>query len=406
MLDFSQHGLYVVVEDAEAEVVEEEFTEFLFQSADEEDNDEGKKGEDAEQKRNCEHSERRRGRQQREGPKKDEKTLVAMIVLVGFFAVCEWIGGAWSGSLALMSDAFHMMSDFVALFVGFFALRLALKEKTKQKSYGWQRAGVLGALMNGVFLMSACLFLVTDAIARLVLGPEEIEEPWVVFGVGIAGLLVNLLGLLMFCSHRHLHSHAHSHSHGHGHSHSHRKEDSGGSMNMHGVFLHVLGDALGSVVVIGVAILNVIFADKEEGGQWVTYVDPICSMLLALFLIKTAFPLIRSAIHILMQSVPSSIDASKIEADILLVDGVSALHSLHIWQLDEQKIVGSVHVECCCEEGMFGEICKEIKMIMHRHDVHNSTVQPEFCLPSLPPPTHWDIFEPREGYCVDEEWCR
>lgn len=309
----------------------------------------------------------------------DQKMLIAMMSMVGVFALCEWVGGTWSGSLALLSDAFHMLSDFIALLVGLMAMRLALREKSRSKSYGWQRAGVIGALMNGVFLMSACIFILTDAIARLALDRQRIEEPLIVLVIGALGLVVNLIGLLMFCGHRHGHGH-HSHGH-HSHGHSHARDNgeatSAGSMNMHGVFLHILADALGSVVVIGVALLHLFTAAASD--SWVAFVDPICSIALALFLIKTSYPLIRDSAHILMQSVPYAVDIKQIEQDILSVDGVDALHALHVWQLDEKRIVASVHVACSnLTVERFANVCRDIKAVMHRHDIHDSAVQPEF----------------------------
>lgn len=285
--------------------------------------------------------------------------LSIMIAMVAVFAIVEFVGGVWSGSLALLSDAFHMMSDLGALVVGLVATRLALRESSPGKSYGWKRAEIVGAFANGVFLLSICFFILLEATQRFIT-PTGIEQPWIVFGVGVAGLIINVIGVLMFC--------AHGHGHGHGHGHS---------LNMHGIFLHVLGDALGSIVVIAVALLSVFV--EQQSFRFIVYLDPACSVILALFIGKSAFTLTRRTANILMQSTPPHVDLVQMEKDMLGVDGVIGVHALHVWQMTESESVGSVHVSCLrSDAAVFERICNGVKTIMHKNEVHKTAVQPDF----------------------------
>jgi zinc transporter 1 len=313
---------------------------------------------------------------------RNARLLLIMIALVAIFALAEIVGGIVSGSLALLSDAFHMISDATAMAVGLVSLRLALRGKSPEKSYGWQRAQVIGAFANGVFLLAACFFIALEAIERMAVSRAPIEQPYVMLGVGIGGLLVNLIGVALFFSHRTLHDATHGgHSHSHSHSHSHDDANSDGhnhgNLNMHGVFLHVLGDTLGSVVVILTSLLY-IFVDNVENADWLVFVDPLCSLLLALFIACSGVPLIRHSIYILMQSTPRHIDSAALTNEIAAVDGVLHVHALHIWQMTEERAVGSVHIACRTDGPEFATLCRSIKRIMHKHDVHNTAVQPEF----------------------------
>ena len=143
-------------------------------------------------------------------------SLLSMLVLTGSFFLVEIVVGYITRSVALVADSFHMLSDVISLIVGFFALRYSKKSaQTDRNTFGWQRAEVLGALINAVFLVALCFTIFVEALKRLV-EVEEINDPWLVLIVGAAGLFINVIGLFMF------HGHGHGHSHGgseHGHSH-------------------------------------------------------------------------------------------------------------------------------------------------------------------------------------------
>lgn len=168
--------------------------------------------------------------------------------------------------------------------------------------------------------------------------------------------------------------HGHSHSHGgggggHGHSHD-------GSMNMRGVFLHVLGDALGNVGVIA-AGLFIAYTDY----WWRFYTDPAISFLITIIIFTSALPLVKSASFILLQGVPVTIPLEKVKNHLTELDGVISVHELHIWQLSESKIVASVHVLVDCDSGhneRYMDIAAKLRGILHQWGIHSATIQPEF----------------------------
>jgi solute carrier family 30 (zinc transporter), member 1 len=150
--------------------------------------------------------------------------LLWMLLLTGSYFVVELVVGLATNSLALVADSFHMASDVLALLVAVAGIRIARRDSTPRYSYGFQRAELIGALANGVFLLGLCFTIAVDAIVRIT-RPEVIERPKLVFIVGLVGLGVNLMGLVLFAGAGHVH-HGHSHGHGHGHGHGHSHSDS------------------------------------------------------------------------------------------------------------------------------------------------------------------------------------
>lgn len=349
---------------------------------------------------------------------KNMRNLVIQTTITLLFCLLEIVAGILIKSLAVLSDAFHMVSDSIALVVAIIALKVAKRERTVSMTYGWRRAEVIGGIVNGVFLMSATLFIVLEAVQRF-LEVEEITEPIAMIVVGVAGLLVNLIGMVMFHGHAgHMHAHGHGHGHettaaaavaaevegvdsdsscdsdknaecekGHGHKHGHDHDQKHGeeegdkkgkkrkgpvSLNLHGVFLHLMGDALGSVVatVVGVCILLC-------SGRWKYYLDPILSLVIAVVIMCSAVPLVKSCVRILMQSVPDGVDLNVILKELEGIEGAESIHDLHVWQLSSEKHVGTVHI--ACEKGTdFMQLAQRVKHVLHNHNIHATTIQPEF----------------------------
>lgn len=172
----------------------------------------------------------------------------------------------------------------------------------------------------------------------------------------------------------HDHSHSHGSSGGGGHSHGGHSHD--GSMNMRGVFLHVLGDALGNV---GVILAGVFIASTTY--WWRYYSDPLISFVITIIIFHSALPLVKSASFILLQGVPSGVPLEQVKEAMHRVDGVLSVHELHIWQLSESKIVASVHVLVDCSTGQeqkYMGIAADLRRLMHAYGIHSSTIQPEF----------------------------
>uniref|UniRef100_A0A6A7G8G0 Zinc/cadmium resistance protein n=1 Tax=Hirondellea gigas TaxID=1518452 RepID=A0A6A7G8G0_9CRUS len=338
---------------------------------------------------------------------KDRDTLrfLIMFILVGGYFFIELIVGIRVHSLALVADALHMLSDFIALCVGFYSLRRSRASRTDVATFGYTRMEVVGGLMNGCFLMAIAFTIVLDAVEILIEhddNPDLENNIRTLIIVASVGLGVNFLGLFIF-----------GHGHGHGHSHGESTSDSPhvktptsksasnafesddensvfGSQiivsadattsplpkiknfNIRAVFLHVLGDALGSVAVL---VSGFIIAYTDLPNK--VLADPICSMVIACIIWMSTIPLVRGTVSVLLQKVPHQIELSKLKKELLNVNGVLEIHELHIWQLNLVKIIGSMHA-ILLEETDFMIVCDEMKKILHRYGIHSTSIQPEF----------------------------
>lgn len=324
--------------------------------------------------------------------------LLSMLVFTSSFFLVEIVVGYVTNSIALVADSFHMLSDVVALIVGFASIRIS-KWPSRSNTYGWVRAEIVGALYNAVFLLALCFSILVESLQRLV-KVEEIENPKLLLTVGALGLLVNIIGLLLFHGHMHGHSHggeAEHHieerealmvngagenspsvtvqienPHGHSHSKGKKKAASSSQMNMKGVFLHVLGDALGSVIVI-ISSLVIWFAE----GQWRFYVDPAMSIMMVCIILVTTIPLLKQTSLILLQTVPEHLDHGILKTKLEQLEGVVGVHEFHLWQLTSNRIVLSAHITCHNMRDYMA-IAARAKEVFHIEGVHSTTIQPEF----------------------------
>ncbi|GFQ90425.1 zinc transporter 1 [Trichonephila clavata] len=324
--------------------------------------------------------------------------LTSMFILTAGYFLVEISVGYVTNSMALVADSFHMLSDVIALVIAFLSVKMSPKKWSKS-TFGWARAEVLGALVNSVFLVALCFSIFVESLKRFY-KPEEIHEPLLILYVGSFGLLVNVIGLFLF--------HGHGHSHG-GHSHdkkaslptleqvlsegdindnkgnfqlpgtklpdkSTKKEPvSSSQMNMHGVFLHVLADALGSVIVI-ISALIIWLTD----WSYRYYVDPALSVFMVCLIMNSTWPLLKDSAMILLQTVPTHIQVDYLQNKLLHeIDGVLAVHEFHVWQLAGERIVASAHI-CCRNLTDYMTIAERVKEFFHNEGIHSTTIQPEF----------------------------
>ena len=246
------------------------------------------------------------------------------LVLVG-----EVVGGLWTHSLALLSDAAHVLMDVVALGLSYVALRMAAREPSDRHSYGLHRAEVLAAVINGgtLFVIAAGIFW--EAGHRLT-AAEPVKSLEMLL-IAAAGLAVNLVVLLVLRGHDHGHGHDH-----HDHDADHVHAAGPGDLNVRSAWLHVLGDTLSSVGVI-VAGLVIWWTG------W-TIFDPLMSIIIAGVLFVGSGRLLKSGIHILMEGVPEGLHLSEIGQAMAAVPGVREIHDLHVWSLCPGAIALSAHV--------------------------------------------------------------
>ncbi|KAF5272456.1 hypothetical protein FQR65_LT04924 [Abscondita terminalis] len=323
--------------------------------------------------------------------------LLSMLSLTGGFFLVELIVGYVTNSMSLVADSFHMLSDVAALIVAFLSVKMSPKKWSKN-TFGWARAEVLGALVNAVFLVALCFSITVEACKRFI-EKTEIHNPELLLSVGLLGLLVNIIGLFLFQEH----GAGGSHSHGRlttgrnrlsqlgvtddnendatystptphvAVKHSHRGQDSAGQMNMRGVFLHVLSDALGSVIV---CISATIFWLTD--WKYKDYIDPGLSIILVLLILHSVWPLLRDSALILLQTVPTHIQIDAIQRRLLTnVDGVLAVHEFHVWQLAGDRIIASAHIRCR-NLSEYMRIAEKVKEFFHNEGIHSTTIQPEF----------------------------
>ncbi|EZA47369.1 hypothetical protein DMN91_006807 [Ooceraea biroi] len=320
--------------------------------------------------------------------------LLTMLWLTALFFLVEIIVGYVTNSMALVADSFHMLSDVAALVVAFLSVKMSPKKWSKN-TFGWARAEVLGALVNAVFLVALCFSIIVEAIKRFI-EVEEIHQAKLLVGVGVLGLLVNVIGLCLF----HEHGSAHGHSHGKSRSHNrlstlvgtddnendeayrastpqvkraHGHTHDASQMNMRGVFLHVLSDALGSVIVIVSALI--VWLTK---WKYRFYIDPALSLLLVILILRSVWPLLHESALILLQTVPTHIQVDAIQQRLLEnVDGVLAVHEFHVWQLAGDRIIASAHIRCR-NLSEYMKIAEQVKEFFHNEGIHSTTIQPEF----------------------------
>jgi len=224
--------------------------------------------------------------------------------------VAELIGGWLSNSLALLADAGHMFSDAAALALALFAIWMAQKPATSERTFGYYRAEILAALVNGAALIVIAIFILVEAWGRFRQPPEV--NAALMMAVAAGGLVINLIGLWVLSRHR------------------------SDSLNLRGAWLHVLSDALGSLqaVLAGALILRF-------GWFWV---DPVASVLIALLVAYSAWSLLRDSVAVLMEGSPAHIDVAAVRQALRATPWVVDIHDLHIWTITSGLDSLSAHV--------------------------------------------------------------
>ncbi len=272
----------------------------------------------------------------------NQKRLLITLLLVGVYMIAEVIGGLMTNSLALLADAGHMLSDLVALGLSLFAIRLAQRPSTPRRSYGYYRAEILVALANGATLVALSIFIFIAAFQRLA-HPAAVDAAMLWIAVG--GLAVNLASLWIL------------------------RAGKSENLNVHGAWLHVLGDALGSVGTIVAGVLIWAF-----GWFWA---DPLASVAIGLLIIYSSWALLKEAVSVLMQSTPRGIDPDKVQVAMLAVPGVMAVHDLHIWTVTSGLHSLSAHVQAS-PEAPYHDILAAIRHELHEEfGIDHITIQVE-----------------------------
>ncbi|WP_290662392.1 MULTISPECIES: cation diffusion facilitator family transporter [Ignavibacterium] len=272
-----------------------------------------------------------------------EKNLFITIALNIFITIVQIIGGIISGSLSLISDAMHNFSDAVAIVITFIALRLSKRPKTPKYTFGLKRAEIIAAVLNASTLIIICFFLIREAIERLN-NPNEIAGNLMLI-VAVAGFVPNVIGALLL------------------------KKGSEGNLNIRAAYFHLVSDAVSSIAIIIGAIFIIAYK--------VYWIDPILTILIALYILIEAYKILKEAIDILMMSNIEGIDLQEIKSVVEKIEGVKNIHHIHLWKLNDNDTHFEAHIEV--EDMMVSnttEIQKIISAELHnRYEINHITLQ-------------------------------
>ena len=264
------------------------------------------------------------------------------LLLTGTFMIVEVAGGLISGSLALLADAGHMLTDSAALGLSLFAFHMSARPADHRRTFGYQRMQVLAAFVNALTLLAIVIWIVFEAVERLMDPPEILAGT--MFAVAVGGLIVNLVVFRIL--------------------HGGDQEN----LNMHGAALHVLGDLLGSVAAIVAA--GIIYV-----SGW-TPIDPLLSVLVAFLILRSAWRLLRNSGHILLEGAPAKIDRDELADHVIgAVPGVIGVHHVHVWSLNAEESLLTMHA-VVSDEADLPAALKRIKEIL-RDDfgIRHSTIE-------------------------------
>jgi len=258
--------------------------------------------------------------------------------------LAEVVGGIMSGSLALLADAGHMLTDTVSLFLAWLAARLSRKPADALRSYGYQRVQILAAFMNGIFFILLVGWILVEAVQRIANPVTVLGGPMLV--IAVLGLLINLLAFRLL----------------HGGDH--------GNLNMRAAMLHVLGDLLGSaaaIIAAGVILLTGWFP-----------IDPLLSVLIALLILRSAWKVVRDSTHILLEGTPPDIDVQILkQALVEAVPCVQGVHHVHVWSLTPKEAMLTLHVNVDEGTDMTRVLSRIKQVLIDRFGIEHSTIQVE-----------------------------
>ena len=271
--------------------------------------------------------------------------LVIALGVVLTILILEVIGGILSGSLALLGDAGHMLVDALALGLSFFALTIATRPANARKTFGYYRVEIMAALANGTLLILVAIYIFYEAYRRF-LNPPAVDVP-IMLIVAAAGLIANISGIVLLHGFR------------------------GGNLNIRAAFWHILGDTLSSVGVI-IAGLVILFTGWQTA-------DALIAVVIGCIIMWGAVRLVREAVDILLEAVPSHIDPEKVIKAMEKVEGVEEVHDLHIWTITSGLHALSAHLRIQDQTvSKSADILRvEIAMLEKEFDIHHTTLQLE-----------------------------
>ncbi|KFO56648.1 Zinc transporter 10, partial [Corvus brachyrhynchos] len=332
-------------------------------------------------------------------------------------------------SLSLASDAFAVLSHLISMIIGLFGVRFSRVKWHKASTFGFSRADVLGAFGNSVFATALMFSIFVEAVKRFI-NPQKTEKALLVLIIGVSGLFFNVLNYVIFMECCYCHAppgdtetdlmtsqpfhlsvypkKPHLPLAGFGfdvfsvcrtytqHSVSSlnagdspndqkspeegsekKKEKKSEALNIRGVLLHVMGDALGSVVVVVTATIFYVRPLGAASCNWQCYIDPSLTIIMVFIILSSAFPLIKETSAILLQMVPKGVNMQLLTDRLARVPGVSSFHEVHVWELASGKNIATLHVKCQTPSD-YQDAAYKIRKVFHEAGVHSVTIQPEY----------------------------
>ena len=273
--------------------------------------------------------------------------LVITILLNVIITIAQIIGGIISGSLALISDAIHNLSDSLSVILAWLAQFLGQKPRTIKSTFGYKRAEILAAFINSLALIGISIYLVFEAVDRLI-HPKSVDANWM-FWLGLLGLVANGISVLIL------------------------KQEKNKSINIKAAYLHLLGDALTSIAVIIGAVLIWAFQ--------IYWADSVVTILISVYLFVHTLKLLKESVTILMQMAPSELKIPKIEDRLMQIEELKNIHHIHIWNLTDKVIHFESHITLEDDIRVSGTemIYNKVRKILHdEFEIEHVTIQFEF----------------------------
>ncbi|HEY3371845.1 MAG TPA: cation diffusion facilitator family transporter [Prolixibacteraceae bacterium] len=238
------------------------------------------------------------------------RNLAITVLLNGIITIAQFIGGMVSGSLALISDALHNLSDVISVILAYLAHRIGMKPLTIQSTFGYKRAEILAAFINAITLIVISVYLMIEAGKRF-MNPKEVDYLWML-SLGILGVLANGLSVLIL--------------------HQNREEN----LNIRAAYLHLIGDALTSVAVVVGAVFIWLFE--------VYWIDPLVTVIISIYIFVHTFKILKESVGILMQFAPAEIEQKAVVSILQEIEQIHSVHHIHLWQLSDHQIYFEAHL--------------------------------------------------------------
>lgn len=272
-----------------------------------------------------------------------ERNLFITMALNFFITIVQIIGGIFSGSLSLISDALHNFSDGIAIIITYIAMKLSKRPKTQKYTFGLKRAEILAAVINASTLIIIGFFLIKEAIERFY-NPTTIQGGLMLL-VAVFGLIPNIIGALLL------------------------KKGSQSNLNVRAAYYHLVSDAVSSVAIIIGAVFIIFYK--------IYWIDPVLTILIAIYILKETYKIVKESIDILMMSNPEEIDLNEIKLLTENIPGVINIHHIHLWKLNDNETHFEAHIEV--EDMAVSQtsgIQKMIEDVLHdKFEINHTTLQ-------------------------------